>query len=128
MLAKLSVKDILLLDHGTWDRWYENIQGSLPDYLWKHLDQNNDVIFVDSVAPVEPVIKPLPEIRPPIPSPTTRNILQKETPEQQASCESRYKEDIDIYFKRYTIYRDTKNEWKYYHAIRLSYKIKSRPQ
>ena len=31
--AKGSVKDVLLSEQSTWDGWYENIKGSVPDYL-----------------------------------------------------------------------------------------------
>ena len=65
MSAKSSVKDILLLDQSTWDGYYKNIKGSVPDYLWKYFDLDNDAIFVDLVALVEPIIKPLPEMPPP---------------------------------------------------------------
>ena len=60
MSAKASVKDILLSDQSTWDGWYENIKGSVPDYLWKYFDPDNDAIFPDPVAPVEPVMEPPP--------------------------------------------------------------------
>ena len=124
MSAKSSVKDILLSDQSTWDGWYENIKGSVPDYLWKYFDPDNDAIFVDPVAPVEPVMEPPPEMPPPAPGPTTRNAPQGETPEQRASRESRYKEDMDMYFKRHTIYRDAKKEWEYYHAIQTKLRDK----
>ena len=62
---------------------------------------------------------------PPLASgPTTRNAPQGETPEQQASRELRYKDDMDMYFKRHTIYRDAKKKWKYYHAIQTKLRDK----
>ena len=64
MLAKLSVKDILLSDQSIWDRWYKNIKRSVPDYLLKYFDSDNDVIFVDLIAPIELVIE-LPQAMPP---------------------------------------------------------------
>ena len=39
-----------------------------------------------------------------------------ETSEYQAGRESRYKENMDMYFKRHTIYKDIKKKWEYYHA------------
>ena len=113
----MSVKNILLLDQSTWDRWYENIKGSVPDYLWNYSNPDNDAIFINPVAPVESVMEPPPKMSPLAPGLTTRNATHKKTREQQASCESKYKEDIDMYFKRYTIYTNTKKEWEYYHAI-----------
>ena len=74
MSAKASVKNILLSDRSTWDGWYENIKGSVPDYLWKYFDPDNNAIFLDSVAPVEPIMKPLPQAPTPAPGPTPRNI------------------------------------------------------
>ena len=117
MLAKTSVKDILLLDQSTWDGWYENIKGSVPDYLWNYFDLDNDVIFVDLVAPVKPIMEPLPGMPPLALGLTTLNATHGETSKQRASRESRYKEDIDIYFKWHTIYRDAIKEWEYYLAI-----------
>ena len=62
MSAKSSVKDILFSDQSTWDRWYKNIKRSVPDYLWKYFNPDNDAIFVNPVAPVEPIMEPLLEI------------------------------------------------------------------
>ncbi|MCJ1343053.1 hypothetical protein MMC31_001244 [Peltigera leucophlebia] len=106
MSAKASVKDVLLWDQSTWDGWYENIKGSVPDYLWKYFDLDNAAIFVDPIPPVEPVIKPPPQPAPTL-GPTTRNTQPPgKTPEHRAGRESRYKENMDMYFKRHTIYRD----------------------
>ena len=54
---------------------------SVPDYLWKYFDLDNDAIFVDLVALVEPVIEPLPEILPTVPGLTTWNAHQGKIPE-----------------------------------------------
>ena len=125
MSAKSSVKDILLSDQSTWDGWYENIKGSVPDYLWKYFDPDNDAVFVEPVAPVEPAMELPPPAAPPASGPATRNNQpQGETPEQRASRELRYKEGMDMYFKRHTIYRDDKKEWEYYHAIQTKLRDK----
>ena len=105
MSAKSSVKDILISDQSTLDGWYENIKGSVPDYLWKYLDPDNNVVFVEPVAPVEPAMELPPLVPPPAPGPATRNNQPlRETPEQQASCELRYKEGMDMYFKRHSMH------------------------
>lgn len=125
MSAKWLVKDILLSDQSTWDGWCENIKGSVPDYLWKYFDLDNDAVFVDPVAPVESVMEPPPPAPPPAPGPATRNNQPLgETPEQQTSCELRYKESMDMYFKRHTIYRNAKKEWEYYHAVQTKLRDK----
>ena len=62
-------------------------------------------------------MEPFLEMPPPAPGPTTRNAPQRKIPEQQASCKSRYKKDMDIYFKRHPIYRDAKKKWENYYAI-----------
>ena len=103
MSAKLLVKDILLLDQSTCNGWYKNIKGSVLNYLWKYFDPDNDAIFVNQVASVISVIELLPKMPPPALSLTTWNVSQGETPEQQVSRESRYKDNIDMYFKWYTI-------------------------
>ncbi|MCJ1349118.1 hypothetical protein MMC31_007354 [Peltigera leucophlebia] len=122
--AKASVKDVLLLDQSTWDRWYKNIKGSVPDYLWKYFDPDNAAIFVEPIPPVEPVIEPLPHPAPTL-GPTTRNSQPPgETPEHRAGRESKYKEDMDMYFKRHTIYRDARKEWEYYHAVQTKLRDK----
>lgn len=36
---------------------------------------------------------------------------------EQVSYELRYKKDIDIYFKWYTIYKNAKKEYIYYHSV-----------
>lgn len=73
MSAKSSVKNILLSDQSTWNRWYKNIKGSVPDYLWKYFDPDNDAVFVEPVAPVEPTIELPPLAPPPAPGPATQN-------------------------------------------------------
>ena len=50
--------------------------------------------------------------------------LTGETSEHQIGCESRYKEDMDMYFKRYGIYRDARKEWEYYHAVQTKLRDK----
>ncbi|MCJ1347915.1 hypothetical protein MMC31_006145 [Peltigera leucophlebia] len=94
--AKASVKEVLLSDQSTWDGWYENIKGSVPDYLWKYFDPDDAAIFVEPIPPVEPLIEPPPHPAP-TSGPTTRNSQPPgETPEHRAGCESKYKEDMDI--------------------------------
>ena len=115
--AKASVKNVLFSDKSIWDGWYTNIKGSVPDYLWKYFDPNGAAIFVDPIPLVEPVIEPPPQLAPTL-GPTTRNTQPpEETPEHRAGCESRYKKDMDMYFKRHTIYRDARKKWEYYHAV-----------
>ncbi|MCJ1346517.1 hypothetical protein MMC31_004734, partial [Peltigera leucophlebia] len=122
--AKASVKDVLLSDQSTWDGWYENIKGSVPDYLWKYFDPDDAAIFVEPIPPVEPLIEPPPHPAP-TSGPTTRNSQPPgETPEHRAGRESKYKEDMDMYFKRHTIYRDARKEWEYYHAVQTKLRDK----
>lgn len=90
----------------------------MPDYLWRYFDPDGVAIFVDPIPSVEPVIEPAPQARASTLRPTSRNTQPLgETPEHQAGRESRYKEDINIYFKRHTIYGDVRKVWDYYHAI-----------
>ena len=66
---------------------------------------------------VELEMEPPPKMLLSAPGSITQNAFQGEIPEQQASCKSRYKGDMDMYFKLHTIYRDAKKEWEYYHVI-----------
>ena len=123
--VRASVKDVLLSDQSTWDGWYENIKGSVPDYLWKYFDPDGDAVFVEPIPPVEPVIEPPPVVPASFAGPSTRSTQPPaETPEHQAGRESRYKENMDMYFKRHTIYRDVKKEWEYYHATQTKLRDK----
>lgn len=45
-----------------------------------------------------------------IESSTLNTYPSAEIAEYQVGCESRYKENMDIYFKWYTIYKDVKKE------------------
>lgn len=54
----------------------------------------------------------------------TRNIAQGKTPEQQASHESRYLKNMDVYFKQHIIYRDTKKKQEYYQVIQTKLRDK----
>ena len=73
MSAQLSAKDILLSDQSTWDGWYKNIKASILDYLWKYFDPDNDSVFVEILAPVEPTMEIQPPASLPAPGPATQN-------------------------------------------------------
>ncbi len=96
----------------------------MPDYLWKYFDPDGDTVFVDPIPPVEPVIEAPPEATATTSGPTTRSSQPPETPEHRAGRELRYKEDMDMYFKRHIIYRDAKKEWEYYHDVQTKLRDK----
>ena len=83
MLAKSSVKDILLSDQSIWNGWYNNIKGLVPNYLQKYFDTDNNTVFVELVAPVEPELElPLPApLLAPEPDAQNNQSLRK-TPKQ----------------------------------------------
>lgn len=49
-----TVKDVMLSDQALWDGWYQNIKGSVQDYLWEYFNLDGTAVYERPVAPVEP--------------------------------------------------------------------------
>lgn len=89
----------------------------MPDYLWKYFDSDNTTIFVKLIPSVKALIEPLIH-QVPTSGPTTWNSQPLgETFEYRVGHKSKYKEDMDMYFKKHIIYRDARKESEYYHVI-----------
>lgn len=55
---------------------------------------------------------------------TQNTYLSAETLKHQIDCKSRYKKNINMYFKRSIIYINIKKKWEYYHAIQTKLRNK----
>ena len=83
----------------------------MPVYLWKYFDSDSDAVFVEPIPSIKSVIKPPLMVLALFAGPSTESTQSPaEIPKHRAGRESRYKENMDIYFKQHTIYRDVKNE------------------
>ena len=52
--AKLSIKDVLLLDQFTWDVWYKTIKTVILDPFWQYFDPDSKVVFPEPTKPTTP--------------------------------------------------------------------------
>ena len=114
--AAKAAKDVILSDSNTYYQWYENIRGSVPNHLWRYFDPDGEAIFVEPVPPIEPVDEPPPTITASGSAAhgTRASRAPTETPEQRTARQSLFKEQMEMYFKRHAIYRDTLRQWEKY--------------
>lgn len=106
--AAKAAKDVIFSDSNTYYQWYENIRGSVLNYLWQYFDLDREAIFVEPVPPIKPVDEPPPTITASGSAAYGTRALQvpTETLEQQTAWQSLFKEQMEMYFKKHAIYRD----------------------
>ena len=113
--AAKTAKDVILTDPSTYYQWYENIKGSVPDQFWEYFDPESDA-DPEEIKPVKP-IKPV-NTRPPVAEtsgPSTRNSrAPTETPEQQATRESKFQKELDRYYQDFNVYKEDARQWEKY--------------
>lgn len=102
----------MLSDQTSWDAWFQNIKSSVQDYLWEYSDPDGTAVFARPLAPIEPQREPTPETPEPAAGPVTRASTQTlaETPVQREARKAKHKEDLDLYFKRFNVYKDVKED------------------
>ena len=110
------VKDVVLSNQSTWEPWFNNLKGSVPKHLWKFFDPEGTEVFLEPIAPVEPVLEPPPVAVPSQGSfgPSTRStptLSSGETPAQLAAREGRYEKQLELFYKQHNIYSQRKREW-----------------
>ena len=125
------VKDVILSNQSTWEPWFNNLKGSVPRHLWKFFDPEGTEVFLEPIAPVEPVLEP-----PPIPVPTlgssgpstrsTPTLSNGETPAQLAARERRFEKQLELFYKQHNIYSQRKREWD--KIIEVQIKLQDRIQ
>lgn len=66
-------------------------------FLWRYFNLDGDAIFIKYISLVEPMIEPLLVMSALFAGLSTQNIKPPtETPEHQADCKSRYKENMNM--------------------------------
>lgn len=120
---KAAVKDVLLIDQNTWEAWYQNIKGSVQDYLWNYFNPDSTTVFVRPIELLKPVFDILQE-NPAVSSsgPNTRSTsLQSlgETSEQRAAREAKFDKEFDWYTEHHQIWRNAKKDWETFHTAQL---------
>lgn len=107
--AAKAIKNVIFSDLNTYYQWYKNIKGSIPNHLWQYFDLDGEAIFVEPVPPIKLVDKPSPIITANKSAAHGIQALRVLTkmPKQQTAWQSPFKKQMEMYFKRHVIYRDT---------------------
>lgn len=89
---------VILKDPTTWDPWYDQTRGSVPQQLWRYFSPESDLEFQEPNPPIEPIEEAPPE--------------GAEPPNQQNAREIRNQRRQDVFFRAFTIYRENERKWE----------------
>ena len=92
----------ILADPTTWDNWLEETRASVPRSYWTFFDPDSDAVMLEPIAPIL-VVEPAPEE-------PENNIVR-------AARLARNQREDDQYYKRYSLYRYDKKDWREYQKI-----------
>ena len=95
-----SLKDVILSDPSTFDQWYDNIRGSVPENLWRYFNTESDDVYDEPIAPVRPVNEPPPD--------------QNEAPQSRKARADRNKDAMEIFYKEFGIHEFERRKWAKY--------------